>query len=44
MEPVADRVLFVHQGRLVFDGTPKQLTEAGKTMEDRFRELTQEVA
>ena len=44
VEPVADRVLFVHQGRLVFDGTPKQLTEAGKTMEDRFRELTQEVA
>ena len=44
VEPVADRVLFVHQGRLVFDGTPKQLTGAGKTMEDRFRELTHEVA
>ena len=44
VEPVADRVLFVHQGRLVFDGTPKELTHAGKSMEERFRELTQDVA
>jgi len=44
VEPVADRVLFVHQGRLVFDGTPAELTHAGKSMEERFRELTRDVA
>lgn len=44
VEPVADRVLFVHQGRLVFDGTPKQLSHGGQTLEERFRDLTQEVA
>lgn len=44
VEPVADRVLFVHQGRLVFDGTPAELTHAGKSMEERFLELTRDVA
>jgi ABC-2 type transport system ATP-binding protein len=44
VEPVADRVLFVHQGRLVFDGTPSELMHEGKSMEERFLELTREVA
>lgn len=44
VEPVADRVLFVHQGRLVFDGTPQELAQGGKSLEDKFSELTREVA
>jgi ABC-2 type transport system ATP-binding protein len=40
VEPVADRVLFIHDGRIVFDGTPKQLTEGGKSLEERFHQLT----
>jgi len=44
VDPVADRVLFVHQGRLVFDGTPAELAKGSKSLEERFRELTSEVA
>lgn len=44
VEPVADRVLFVHQGRLVFDGTPNELAQGGQSLEERFRELTKDVA
>jgi len=44
VEPVADRVLFVHQGRLVFDGTPAELARGGQSLEERFRQLTSEVA
>jgi ABC-2 type transport system ATP-binding protein len=44
VEPVADRVLFVHQGRLVFDGSPAELARGGQSLEERFRELTSGVA
>lgn len=44
VDPVADRVIFVHQGRLVFDGTPAELARGSKSLEERFRELTSEVA
>ncbi|MFM7129180.1 MAG: ABC transporter ATP-binding protein, partial [bacterium] len=44
VDPVADRVLFVHQGKLVFDGTPAELAKGSKSLEERFRELTSEVA
>lgn len=40
VEPVADRVLFIHEGRIVFDGSPKQLAGDQKTLEQRFHELT----
>jgi ABC-2 type transport system ATP-binding protein len=40
VEPVAQRVLFIHDGRLVFDGPPGQMAAGGKTMEERFHELT----
>ncbi len=39
---IADRVLFVHNGRLVFDGTPKELQEDG-SLEGPFYRLTEQV-
>jgi ABC-2 type transport system ATP-binding protein len=34
------RVLFINEGRLVFDGPVEQLTRDGKPLEEQFRELT----
>ena len=42
VEAVADRVLLIHKGRLVFDGTPADLD--GQSLEQRFYELTLEDA
>ncbi|MBU8934069.1 MAG: ATP-binding cassette domain-containing protein [candidate division Zixibacteria bacterium] len=39
VQAVAERVLVVHNGRLVFDGTPDELC-GGSTMEDSFYRLT----
>jgi ABC-2 type transport system ATP-binding protein len=39
VEPVADRVLFLHEGRIVFDGTPAALA-AGRPLEEQFHRLT----
>lgn len=36
---IADRVLLVHEGRMVFDGTPDELTQAA-TLEESFYRLT----
>ncbi len=40
VEAIADRVLFISEGRLVFDGTPAALARDGKTLDERFYELT----
>jgi ABC-2 type transport system ATP-binding protein len=40
VEPVADRVLFLHEGRLVFDGAPAKLIADGRPIEDQFYRLT----
>jgi len=40
VDAVADRVLFVHNGRMVFDGTPEELKENG-SLEEPFHRLTQ---
>jgi ABC-2 type transport system ATP-binding protein len=40
VEAMADRVLFINEGRMVFDGSIKQLTQDGKPLDVRFRELT----
>ena len=40
VEPIADRVLFIHDGRVVFDGKPAAMTAGGKTLEDQFHKLT----
>ena len=39
VEAVADRVLFIHEGKLLFDGPPNQLRQSG-TLEDAFYALT----
>jgi ABC-2 type transport system ATP-binding protein len=36
---VSDRVLLIHDGKLVFDGTPAEL-QVGKSLEQTFYELT----
>jgi ABC-2 type transport system ATP-binding protein len=38
--PVADRVLFLHEGRLVFDGSPTELIADGRPIEEQFYRLT----
>ncbi|MBA2482082.1 MAG: ABC transporter ATP-binding protein [Planctomycetes bacterium] len=43
VEAMADRVILVSEGRLVFQGTPKELAGT-RTIEERFRELTKGVA
>jgi ABC-2 type transport system ATP-binding protein len=44
VEAVADRVLFVHAGRLVFDGTPEEMKKQGATLDEVFHKLTGAVA
>ncbi|MFO0958421.1 MAG: ATP-binding cassette domain-containing protein [Isosphaeraceae bacterium] len=40
VDPVADRVLFIHDGKIVFDGTPQEFAPDARGMEDRFHTLT----
>ena len=40
VEPVADRVLFIHDGKIVFDGKPAQLASQSGTLEQSFYSLT----
>ena len=40
VEAMANRVLFINEGRLVYDGPIKELTKDGRPLEEHFRELT----
>lgn len=40
VEAMADRVILVSEGRLRFDGTPAELRQDGRGLDDRFHELT----
>ncbi len=40
VEAMASRVLFIDEGRLVFDGPVSELTRGGKALDQSFRELT----
>jgi ABC-2 type transport system ATP-binding protein len=40
VEPVADRVLFIHDGKIVFDGAPAELRREGRSLEEQFGRLT----
>jgi len=40
VEPVADRVLFIHDGKIVFDGEPARLAGQSGNLEQAFYDLT----
>src|SRR5262249_9257605 len=40
VEPVADRVLFIHAGKMVSGGPPAEMRSEGRTLEDQFHRLT----
>lgn len=40
VEPVADRVLFIHDGKIVFDGLPAELAQQNGNLEQAFYTLT----
>jgi ABC-2 type transport system ATP-binding protein len=42
VEPVADRVLFIHDGKIVFDGEPGQLASRDGNLEQAFYHLTEQ--
>ena len=40
VEPIAGRVLFIHDGRIVFDGKPAEMLQGAKNLEEQFHKLT----
>ena len=40
VEALADRVILISEGRLRFDGTPAELRQGGRPLDERFHELT----
>jgi ABC-2 type transport system ATP-binding protein len=40
VEPVADRVLFIHDGKIVFDGKPAAMAQNNRSLEQAFYDLT----
>jgi ABC-2 type transport system ATP-binding protein len=40
VEAMASRVLFINEGRMVYDGTIKELTKDGRPLDEHFRKLT----
>ena len=40
VEAMCNRVLFINEGRLVFDGTPQQLAADQSDFDERFHELS----
>jgi len=44
VDAMCNRVLFINEGQLVYDGTVADLESSGKSLDARFRELTSSVA
>jgi ABC-2 type transport system ATP-binding protein len=44
VEPIASRVLFIHDGRIVFDGDPTGMHHGGRSLEEQFHHLTAQPA
>ena len=40
VEAMANRVLFIDEGRLIYDGTVAELTKDGRPLDEHFRKLT----
>jgi len=44
VEAVADRVLLISSGRIVYDGAPKEMCRENESLDDAFSRLTEEAA
>jgi ABC-2 type transport system ATP-binding protein len=42
VEAMCNRVIFINEGRVVFDGTPAELGAKDKDLSERFHELSDE--
>jgi ABC-2 type transport system ATP-binding protein len=42
VEAIADRVLFISEGRMAYDGPVADLTKDGRTLADKFHALTEQ--
>lgn len=40
VEAMADRVLMINEGKIVFDGSPQELSSGGRSLDERFAQLT----
>lgn len=40
VEAIANRVIFISEGRKQFDGSPEELTREGRTLDEKFYELS----
>ena len=40
VEAMCNRVIFINEGQIVFDGTPEELTSREKDLDERFHQLT----
>src|SRR5436309_12957113 len=40
VEAMCNRVIFINEGRLVFDGTPAELTREEKNLDERYYQLS----
>jgi ABC-2 type transport system ATP-binding protein len=40
VEAMCNRVIFINEGRLVFDGTPKEIAANERNLDERFHQLT----
>ena len=41
VEAMCNRVIFINEGRVVFDGTPAELAAEEKNLDERFHQLTE---
>jgi ABC-2 type transport system ATP-binding protein len=44
VEAMADRIVFIHRGRVVFDGTPAEMQAGWPSLDEAFRALTEVAA
>jgi len=44
VEAMADRLIFINEGKLVYDGTVEQLNKQGQSLDERFADLTTSAA
>jgi ABC-2 type transport system ATP-binding protein len=40
VDAMADRVIFIHQGRIIFDGTPSEMKSDHANLDEAFRAMT----